>query len=142
MRTINAAVGQSDCANFNSSVYSSYEHSLTHAASSGTAESLYVLPTDIIIETILSTTLLCVGIVLGSPTLRPIDWRVWSIQASLDDRRPPGKRAFESQGDGAITGNPFRFLEDGERKGFLDVIGGRRDFAKWVKEGSKSDVKL
>jgi hypothetical protein len=118
-------------------VYSSYEHSLTHATPSGTADSLYVLPTDIILETLFSTTLLCIGIVLGSPSLRPIEWRVWAHEASLDDRRPPGKRAFERQGDGGMIGNPFRFLEDGERMGFVDVVGRRKEFAKWVREGSK-----
>jgi hypothetical protein len=128
--------------NTSPSVYSSYEHSLTHASPSATVESAYVLPTDIILETLFSTTLLCVGIVLGSPSLRPIEWRVWASEASLDDRRSPGKRQFESQGDGAMVGNPFRFLEDGERKGFLDVVGRRKEFAKWVREGSNSDAKI
>jgi hypothetical protein len=115
---------------------------LTDTSPSGAAESLYVLPTDIILETLFSTTLLCIGIVLGSPSLRPIEWRVWASEASLDDRRPPGKRNFESQGDGGMVGSPFRFLEDGERRGFLDVVGRRKEFAKWVREGSQSDAKI
>ena len=79
---------------------------------------------------------------LGSPALRPIEWNKWANAVNLDDRRAPGKRQFERQGDGATIGNPFRFLEDGERKGFVDVIGRRKEFGKWVREGSKSDVQI
>lgn len=39
-------------------------------------------------------------------------------------------------------GNPFRFLEDGERKGFVDVIGRKREFGKWMREGSRGDVQI
>ncbi|KIW06722.1 uncharacterized protein PV09_02416 [Verruconis gallopava] len=121
-------------------VYSSYEHSVTHSTPSSTSESLYILPTDIVLETLFSTTLLCVGIVLGSPSLRPIEWNKWAKEVTLDDRRPPGKRKFERQGDGTTVGNPFRFLEDGERRGFADVMGQRKEFAKWVREGSKAEA--
>jgi hypothetical protein len=123
-------------------VYSSYEHSLAHTNPTGTADATYTLPSDIILETLFSTTLLCVGIVLGSPALRPIEWNKWANAVALDDRRPPGKRRFERQGDGGSVGNPFRFLDDGERKGFVDVIGRRKEFAKWVREGSKTDVQI
>lgn len=74
--------------------------------------------------------------------MRPIQWNRWANAVNLDDRRPPGKRQFERVGDGGSVGNPFRFLEDGERRGFIDVIGQRKEFAKWVREGSKTDAKI
>lgn len=123
-------------------MYSSYEHSLTHTNPTGGADSSYSLPIDIILETLISTAILCVGIVLGSPALRPIQWNKWANAVDLDDRRQPGKRMFERQGDGGVVGNPFRFLDDGERKGFVDIIGRRKEFGQWVREGSKSDVQI
>lgn len=39
-----------------------------------------------------------------------------------------------------MAGNPFRFLEEGERKGFVDVVGKRREFAGWVRDGPKGDL--
>lgn len=39
-------------------------------------------------------------------------------------------------------GNPFRFLEKGERRGFWDARSMRREFAKWVRDGSAGDVQL
>jgi hypothetical protein len=66
--------------------------------------------------------LLCIGIVLASPGLRPIQWRTWACEAEKDERRVPGKRAFEAEvGQGQSVGNLNRFVEDGERKGFWDV---------------------
>jgi len=112
--------------NSSSSVYSSYEHSLT------ITNPEHSLPLDIIIETIVSVSLLCVGIVLASPPLRPIQWSVWAEQIEKDERRPKGKRQFEDEGVAPI--NPFRWLE--ERKGFWDVKGKRKEFADWVRNGA------
>jgi DNA mismatch repair protein MSH5 len=75
------------------------------------------LPTDIIIEALFSTTLLVLGIVLGSPALRPIEWAAWAGEAEKDTRRPKGKKRFE--GDGGVVGNSMAWLE--ERRGFWDV---------------------
>lgn len=118
------------------SVYSSYEHSLLNTTTNT------ALPLDITLELLLSTLILCVGIVLSSPALMPIQWRTWAADASLDDNRPKGKRKFETKGDGAMVGNPFRYFEEGERRGFVDVVGRRREFAGWVREGSGSDPKV
>ena len=62
-----------------------------------------------------------------------------------------------------MVGNPFRFLEGSERRGFWDVRvsfstcffcwlayrlmvifvqGKRKEFADWVRDGSKGDVKV
>jgi hypothetical protein len=75
------------------------------------------LPPDIVIETLLSTGLLLVGIVLGSPQLRPIEWAAWAGETEKDTRRPKGKKLFE--GDGGAEGGGVAWLED--RKGFWDI---------------------
>jgi hypothetical protein len=107
------------------SVYSSYEHSLTHTPSTTLSSTAPIttanpIPTDIVLEILVSTTLLCIGIVLASPGLRPIQWRTWACEAEKDDRRLPGKRAFEAE-PGQGVGNFNKFVEDGERRGFWDV---------------------
>jgi membrane magnesium transporter 1 len=80
--------------------------------------------------------------VLGAPDLRPIEWRVWAGEAEKDERRLPGKRTFEAGEGGGVVGNPFRFLEGGERRGFWDGRTVRREFAKWVRDGSKGDAQV
>jgi len=131
-------------------VYSSYEHSLAQtisstssasASSSSTLPTSHPLPTDIILEILLSTTLLCVGVVMGSPTLRPIQWSTWASEADKDERRKKGERAFEGEA-GGVVGNPFRWVEDGERRGFWDIRGKRKEFADWVRNGSKGDAQI
>ncbi|RPA90351.1 hypothetical protein L873DRAFT_1821293 [Choiromyces venosus 120613-1] len=98
------------------SCYSAHEHSLLTPASTSNA-----LPLDIVIETILSVLLLCLGIVLGNKEeLKPISWSVWS--GMLEREKGCGQ---------------FGYLE--ERVGFLDIRVKRAEFAKWVKgaeEGS------
>ena len=118
-------------------MYSAYEHSLSHSPSDlDIKPDLASLPTDIVIETIFSVSLLCVGIVLASPPLRPIEWRVWAEQVEKDERRPKGQRLFESDG-GVVPINPYRWLE--ERKGFWDVKGNRKEFADWVRAGAVTE---
>ena len=96
-------------------VYSAYEHSLLLASPSGSGSlaspPTIDLPIDIIVELLASTFLTCVGVVLGSPQLRPIRWSVWAGKVEREGRKP---RAWE---EGA--GNPFRSLD--ERLGFLDI---------------------
>ncbi|KAL7275206.1 hypothetical protein RUND412_001854 [Rhizina undulata] len=87
------------------SCYSAHEHSTVHPSSNE-------LPLDITLETILSVTLLCVGIVGGGWELKPISWRVWSGQLERE------------KGSG-----PYGFLE--ERLGFLDIRAKREEFARW-----------
>lgn len=84
------------------------------------------IPLDIILETIFSVLLLCVGVVLGSQSLKPIQWNVWA------GRLERSKEAREIHGVGVGGGNPFASLE--ERPGFLDIRSRRKDFAAWIRE--------
>jgi hypothetical protein len=74
---------------------------------------------------------ICVGLVLGSPELRPIQWRVWAGKIERE-----GEKGFMSS-DGTVdkdyVGNPFRVLES--RPGFVDIRKQRKEFAEWVREG-------
>ena len=74
--------------------------------------------------------LLCVGVVLSSPELKPIQWNVWAGRLE----RSKQARAMKEVGVGG--GNPYAALE--ERQGFLDIRGQRKEYANWVKEGAKS----
>lgn len=97
------------------------------------------LPIDIIIETLLSLLILCTGVVLGAPTLRPIQWPVWASSVEQEDHLPAEdrrrlieKKIAGSEGGGAV-GNPFVALE--ERPSFLDIRAKRREFASWIRDG-------
>jgi hypothetical protein len=74
---------------------------------------------------------ICLGLVLGTPELRPVEWRVWAGKIERE-----GEKGFSS-GDGQVDkdymGNPFRVLES--RPGFVDIRKQRREFAEWVREG-------
>lgn len=85
--------------------YSAQEHS-SHLQQTSSPS---LLPADIILETLLSVITLCLGLVLGSPPLRPISWRVWA-----------GKIENGGSGTGGeAEANPFLALES--RVGFWDV---------------------
>ncbi|KAH8889521.1 hypothetical protein GQ53DRAFT_652512 [Thozetella sp. PMI_491] len=118
--------------------YSAQEHSALQsfrAATSTLTSSAAVsasLPVDITIETVVATLVLCVGLVVGSPPLRPIQWRVWAGKVERE-----GEEGFKGS-DGEVNkdylGNPFKALES--RPGFIDIRKQRKDFAEWVKNGS------
>ncbi|MCJ1281629.1 hypothetical protein MMC26_000949 [Xylographa opegraphella] len=76
------------------------------------------LPLDISLETLASVLLICVGLVLGAEELRPISWRVWAGRVQRGEGQP---------------GEGFQWLEDGKRKGFLDIRAQREEFANWVR---------
>jgi hypothetical protein len=118
------------------SVYSSYEHSLLPTASQPPPPSSILptildpkvnIPLDIILETLFSVLLLCVGVVLGSQDLKPIQWSVWA------GRLERSKEAREIKEVGVGGGNPFANVE--ERPGFLDIREKKKEFANWIKEG-------
>lgn len=75
--------------------------------------------------------MVCLGLVLGTSDLRPIQWRVWAGKIEKE-----GENGFLN-GDGTVAkdfmGNPFRVLES--RPGFVDIRKQRREFAEWVREG-------
>ncbi|KAJ9609747.1 hypothetical protein H2200_006075 [Cladophialophora chaetospira] len=77
------------------------------------------LPLDIKLETLGSVLLACLGLVLGSDSLKPVSWSAWAGQ-------------IEREGGSA---NPFRGLE--ERVGFMDIRAQRREFAEWVKRDAE-----
>ena len=118
------------------SVYSAYEHSLLASASSTPtlrlpteAEPKLSLPIDIALETLFSVLLLCVGVVLSSPDLKPIQWSKWAGNLERS------KEARILQEAGVAPGNPYVQLED--RPGFWDPRGARKAFGLWVKDGAK-----
>ena len=92
------------------------------------------LPLDISIETVVALLILSLGLVLGTPALRPIQWRVWAGKIERE-----GAEGF-TDADGEIErdyiGNPFKILET--RPGFVDIRRQRREFAEWVKKGGGS----
>jgi hypothetical protein len=123
--------------NTSHSVYSAYEHSLLASASSSPtlrlpteAEPKLNLPIDIALETLFSVLLLCVGVVLSSPDLKPIQWSAW---AGNLERSKEARVLVEA---GVAPGNPYAQLED--RPGFWDPRGARKAFGMWVKDGPKS----
>ncbi|KAF2460907.1 magnesium transporter [Lineolata rhizophorae] len=125
-------------------VYSAHEHSALFANLPPTAAptgspAVTSLPTDIVLETLASVVVLCVGIVLASPPLKPIQWRVWAGRIEREERMTPEQKARLGNrrvGGPGTSGNPFRVLE--ERMGFWDVRSKRKEFADWVREGGKS----
>jgi len=115
------------------SAYSAYEHSLLTSSSPTFANQ--ALPTDITIETLSSILILCAGIVMGSPELKPIAWSVWAKDAEAEEKNMDRRR--ERLGTGTdvqgSVGNPFSGLE--ERRGFVDIRKKRKEFADWVRDG-------
>ena len=73
-----------------------------------------------------SVLILCVGVVLGSPELKPIQWRVWAGKLEREKRQN-----LETLDSGSVE-NPYRALDD--RAGFLDIRAKRREFAAWKRE--------
>ena len=96
-----------------------------------TASSDVPLPVDVLFEAITATLIICFGLVLDSPRLRPIRWRVWAGRVERE-----GARGLPGGSDGgsslAATGNPFRMLE--MRPGFVDIRHQRKEFSQWAKE--------
>ncbi|KAF2496360.1 hypothetical protein BU16DRAFT_375334 [Lophium mytilinum] len=101
-------------------VYSAHEHSLLPTTAA--------LPLDITIELLAAVLLLCIGIVLASPDLKPIKWSVWGGKLSREEHK-----AAEKAGD-VTERDPYEQLD--VRRGFLDIRSKRQDFADWVREGA------
>lgn len=96
--------------------YSAHEYSAFYSRiHSANTSTVYSLPLDIRIETIVSVFLICFGLVAGADPLQPINWNVWAGN-------------IEKEGGAR---NPFRGLE--ERAGFVDIrvsLSG----AKWTEQ--------
>ncbi|KAF7544782.1 hypothetical protein G7Z17_g9685 [Cylindrodendrum hubeiense] len=117
--------------------YSAQEHSAIASASAQHAAaqqlSTHSLPIDISIEALAATLVVCLGLVLGSPKLRPIRWHEWA--GKIEREGAAGFHSGNDDVDKDYQGNPFGVLET--RPGFVDIRKQRRDFADWVKAGSK-----
>lgn len=121
------------------SVYSAHEHSTLATIAGSLPVSpvhSYIVPTidlplDITLETLTAVLLLCVGIVIGSPELKPIQWRVWAGKLEKDKSAKTESINGDPLGP---RGNPYAALE--QRQGFLDIRSQRNEFADWVKSGS------
>ncbi|KAJ0164524.1 hypothetical protein CTA2_791 [Colletotrichum tanaceti] len=120
--------------------YSAQEHSALQsfrAASplaTSTPAATASLPADITIETAVATVVIILGLVLGAPNLRPIQWRVWA--GKIEREGEAGFLTGSGEVEKDYIGNPFRILES--RPGFADVRKQRRDFTNWIKAGKKT----
>ena len=94
--------------------YSAYEYSLTVGTASQPGSASSRLPLDIVLETLTAVSLICVGLVMITPNLQPIIFRVWA-----------------GEEEKITSGGVYAGLE--ERLGFLDVRSKRRKFAEWVR---------
>jgi membrane magnesium transporter 1 len=119
------------------SCYSAYEHSAlqsittTPSLPSSNSPLAVSLPIDISVETIVSIILVCIGLVLGTPELRPIQWRVWAGKIEREGEK--GFMNSDGQVDKDYVGNPFKLLES--RPSFVDIRKQRREYAEWAKRG-------
>ncbi len=73
----------------------------------------------------------CLGLVLNTPELRPIQWRVWA--GKIEREGEAGFSSSDGEVDKDYVGNPFKLLES--RPGFVDIRKQRKEFAAWVREG-------
>lgn len=123
------------------SCYSAHEHTLlstvSDSISNAQTSTSVPLPLDIKLETILSTLLLVYGLVLSTPKLKPIEWRLWAGEIE----RAGEKGAMDSEGvvDKGYVGNPYSMLES--RVGFLDIRAVRKEFSDWVRDGEGANTK-
>ncbi|UNI15284.1 hypothetical protein JDV02_001827 [Purpureocillium takamizusanense] len=115
------------------SCYSAQEHfALSSALSKRAASQQHSeasMPIDIRIEAVVATLIICLGLVLGSQTLRPVQWNVWA--GKIEREGPAGFVDGSGQVERDYRGSPFGVLES--RPGFVDIRKQRRDFAKWAK---------
>ncbi|KAF4332583.1 DNA mismatch repair MSH5 [Fusarium beomiforme] len=118
--------------------YSAQEHSVisSTAVHHGQPQPLatHSLPIDISIEALIATLIVVLGLVLGTPKLRPIKWHEWAGRIERE-----GEAGFQT-GSGEVEkdyrGNPFSVLET--RPGFIDIRKQRREFTSWVKAEEKT----
>lgn len=76
-----------------------------------------------------ATLIVCVGLVAGSPKLRPIQWNVWA--GKIEREGASGFRDTGGEVEKTYRGNPFAPLE--ARPGFVDIRKQRREFTEWAK---------
>lgn len=77
----------------------------------------------------MATLVVVLGLVLGSPKPRPIQWNTWAGKIEREGAEGFMTRGGEVEQD--YRGNPFKVLE--ARQGFVDIRKQRREFAEWAK---------
>lgn len=65
------------------------------------------------------------AIVLGAEELKPISWSVWA--------RGVESRNKETKDTGKVGEEGYLWLENGRRRGFLDIRTFRGEFAEWAR---------
>jgi hypothetical protein len=90
---------------------------------------------DIVIETIFSTFILLVGLVLGTRPLRPLEWRVWA--GKIEREGAEGFMDNSGAVDKDYMGNPFSMLES--RPNFVDIRKQRKEFSAWVQQKGNTE---
>lgn len=88
------------------------------------------LPVDITIETIAALLIASLGLVLGTQSLKPIQWHVWAGKIEREGIGATKNHDGESNTD--YVGNPFRFLET--RPSFVNIRQQRKTFGDWVRD--------
>ncbi|KHJ34034.1 putative transmembrane protein 32 protein [Erysiphe necator] len=130
------------------SCYSAHEYSMLHSVGvapiiqisnqGAVASALPSLPADISVETIVAIIVTCLGLVLSTSSLEPIEWRVWASKIEREGE----KRIFDHNFlvKKGYSGNPIKALES--RPGFVDIRQQRREFLEWNKnaEGDSQDT--
>jgi len=112
--------------------YSAQEHAALQSFRVTTAPAASSsLPIDIAIETAVATLVVCLGLILDTSPLRPIQWRVWAGKIEREGEHGFADAAGEVSKD--FVGNPFKVLET--RPAFVDIRKQRKDFAEWAKKG-------
>jgi hypothetical protein len=111
--------------------YSAQEHAALSSTLVNLQLSSKTLPLDISIETIVATLIVSLGLIWGSPQLRPIQWHVWA--GKIEREGIAGSVGQGKEAEKKFQGNPFSALEF--RSGFVDIRKQRRDFADWAKSG-------
>ena len=81
----------------------------------------------------MATLVVVLGLVLGTPKLRPIRWHEWA--GKIEREGEAGFLTGSGEVDKDYRGSPFQLLE--ARPGFVDIRKQRRDFADWVKAGNQ-----
>ncbi|RFU75616.1 msh5 [Trichoderma arundinaceum] len=115
--------------------YSAHEHTVLSSTSvqHPTSPSAAALPLDIYIETIVATFLICLGLVLGSGSPKPIQWHTWAGKIEREADR--GSLSGSSDADKDAIGNPFNALE--ARSGFINIHKLHGDFVKYTQQLGK-----
>ncbi|KAF4445068.1 hypothetical protein F53441_10992 [Fusarium austroafricanum] len=113
--------------------YSAQEHSVISSTvvHQGQPQPLatHSLPIDISIEALVATLVVVLGLVMGTPKLRPIKWHEWA--GKIEREGEAGFRTGGGEVEKDYRGNPFSVLET--RPGFIDIRKQRREFTSWVK---------